>query len=194
MKSYRAQSQGIDPDLMTVSMLVLTAISTLGTTITTLFALRDKVRRDMPRPQAIQIFDNIEDATRDLRLALGRIVETFEEQQQRTLTNEFLQRPRFGVFAPEFNAEEFQSYQNQISRLEQAAMNLRMWSRNMQTQATKQRFPNENILTEDLSSLIEDSNMAVYDVKNFRDQVKIVNESLERIERAVIGARKSRNL
>lgn len=193
MVGDKISAQEIDPDLMTVATLALTAIATLATTISTVISLRDAARREMSKPSANQHLENIEDASRDLRHALSRISDIFEEQQQRKLGNDFGLRPKFGSFAPEFNAEEFQSYQHQIQRLEQAAMSLRMWSRAMQAQVSRQQFPNERILTDALSTLMDDCNKALFEAIDFREQIGLIKSSLERIERATQGARRNQN-
>lgn len=189
-------SRDIDPDLLTISMLAVTSISAVATlvqSIVSVISLKDTRRRDMERGNSNQTYENIEESAEDLRRAFERIETIFEQQQQRTLSNKFDNPPRFGTFSVDFNQEEFRSYQRQNQNLSRSSNELRTWSLHMQTQISSGRFPNEEALANELGDLVEVSNAIIFDAKTHREQVTLIKTSLERIERAIKGARRNQN-
>ncbi len=186
----------IDPDLLTVSMLALTSISTVATVIQAIIAInsrKDTNRRDIRRDISSQVYENIEESARDLRLAFERIETIFEQQQQRTQSNNFECKPCFGTFAVNFDREEFASYKRQDQNLTKSLHALRIWSLNMQAQISSNRFPNEEALADELGDLVDVSNTIIFDSKTHREQTRLIKTSLERIERAIEGARRNQN-
>jgi hypothetical protein len=189
-------SREIDPDLLTVSMLAVASISAVGTliqSIVSVISLKDTRRREVARENASQIYENIEESVRDMRRAFERIETIFEQQQQRTQSNNFENEPRFGTFAVNFSREEFASYQRQDQNLARSLNGLRTWSLHMQSQISSCRFPNEEALAYELGDLVEVSNTIIFDTKTHREQARLIKTSLERIERAIEGARRKQN-
>lgn len=186
-------NRDIDPDLFAIATLTVTAIGTVATLIQAIISLKDSNRRDMDRPNAISNYENIEDSARDLRSAVERIEAVFEQQQIRTLSNNFESEPRFGTFAVEFNQEEFNTYRKQDQILTQNANSLRAWSLHMQVQVSSNRYPSEQVFTDELVDLVDVSNAIIFDTKTHREQIRLIKASLERIERAANGARRNQN-
>lgn len=183
----------IDPDLLTITTLALTAISTVATLVQTINGLRNNDRRDMPAPQANEQLENIEDAARNLRGAVVRIENVFEQQQIRTLSSDFEKEPRFGSFAPNFNAEEFGSFKRALRGAETSSSSLRTWAVHMQSALVNNKIRGEEGIADELNDLVDVSNQILFETRSHREQVRLVKVNLERIERAVEGARRRKN-
>lgn len=181
-----------DPDLLAVTAIVIAALGTLGTWITVL----QNSSPDRPQVQpdiSNSSLRNIEKAVFTTRSALKNIEELFEVYQNQNLSDEFSRRPRFGAFAPVFGKNEYDEFQHEIQDLEPATNALRQWSRHGIRITANNSYPREDLLVSELTNLTQEMNTALFDTLTFRDQIRQVNGALERVERAVTGARRSGN-